>query len=428
LVLHCLAQNQSTASLESVKMRVLHVLYQSLPDKTGSSIRSHDLLKAQSQLGIDVYVVTGPFQRGKSNDPMDIIDGICYRRTGHPRSHALGISEQGAGALGRMRKIFAIFSFQRAIVRLAKDLDVDIIHAHGTFFCGLASYFAAKKRRVKFCYEVRSLWEERILFSKQIARVYKARLVKSIETWVAKKADALFVICDGLRNEFLSRGLRRDRVYIVPNGMHSKGVLVRRNAFNGITSPLRVGYVGSLSPIEGLPILINASAAILNAGRKVEVHIWGKGSDEDAIKHLVEEKGWDEIVFHGGFEPEQREQVYGSLDVVVNPRLESRLTRLVTPLKPLEAMLYGRLFIGSDIPGIREVTGDGRHGILVAPDDEKALKMVLENILNDIEAGVLNRYIALIDDASLYVKDSRSWLSIGKTYVDVYGALVFNKE
>jgi glycosyltransferase involved in cell wall biosynthesis len=381
------------------------------------------LLRAQSQLGIDVHVVTGPFQRGKSDDSKDVIDGIYYRRTGDQHSHALGISEQGAGALGRMRKIFAIFSFKRAVVILARDLGVDIIHAHGTFFCGLASYFAAKKLRVKFCYEVRSLWEERILFSKQVARAYKARLVKSIETWVANKADALFVICDGLRNEFLSRGLRRDRIYVVPNGMHSKDILVRRNAFDGVTSPLRIGYVGSLSPIEGLPILINVSAEILNTGRRIEVHIWGKGSDEDEIKRLVEEKGRDEIVFHGGFEPEQREQVYNSLDVVVNPRLESRLTRLVTPLKPLEAMLYGRLFIGSDIPGIREVTGDGRHGILMPPDDEKALQMVLEDILNDVEAGALNRYIALIDDASLYVTDSRSWLNIGKTYVEVYRTL-----
>ncbi|MDF0678140.1 MAG: glycosyltransferase [Nitrosomonas sp.] len=55
---------------------------------------------------------------------------------------------------------------------------------------------------------------------------------------------------------------------------------------------------------------------------------------------------------------------YDLIDVLVYPRLSMRLTDLVTPLKPLEAMAQGRVLAASDVGGHQELIRDNHNGIL----------------------------------------------------------------
>ena len=65
------------------------------------------------------------------------------------------------------------------------------------------------------------------------------------------------------------------------------------------------------------------------------------------------------------------------------PRKASRLTELVTPLKPLEAMAQGRIVAASDVGGHRELIADGVTGTLFAPDDPLACAEALADLLDD---------------------------------------------
>ena len=63
-------------------MKVLHILYQSLPNISGSSIRSRDILKNQLKIGVKPIVITSPFQNPKTNGKsFEEIEGIKYYRT-----------------------------------------------------------------------------------------------------------------------------------------------------------------------------------------------------------------------------------------------------------------------------------------------------------------------------------------------------------
>ncbi len=64
---------------------------------------------------------------------------------------------------------------------------------------------------------------------------------------------------------------------------------------------------------------------------------------------------------------------YDLIDVLVYPRLSMRLTELVTPLKPLEAMAQGRLLVASDVGGHRELIRPGETGELFKAGDPDAL-------------------------------------------------------
>ena len=61
-------------------------------------------------------------------------------------------------------------------------------------------------------------------------------------------------------------------------------------------------------------------------------------------------------------------------DVLAYPRLPNRLTELVTPLKPLEAMAQGRMFVASDVGGHRELVRDGETGFLFRAGDEELVE------------------------------------------------------
>ena len=63
-------------------MKVLHILYQSLPNISGSSIRSRDVLNNQIKIGLEPIVITSPFQNSKRDgDSVEKIDGVKYYRT-----------------------------------------------------------------------------------------------------------------------------------------------------------------------------------------------------------------------------------------------------------------------------------------------------------------------------------------------------------
>ena len=62
-------------------MKTLHLLYTSLPEKSGSSIRSHTLVKTQQEHKIDPYVLVAPFIEGVAKDSTVKTEGVTYHLT-----------------------------------------------------------------------------------------------------------------------------------------------------------------------------------------------------------------------------------------------------------------------------------------------------------------------------------------------------------
>ncbi len=89
----------------------------------------------------------------------------------------------------------------------------------------------------------------------------------------------------------------------------------------------------------------------------------------------------DKVIFVGRVPHDQVQRYYDLIDVLVYPRLRMRLTDLVTPLKPLEAMAQGRLVVASDVGGHQELIQDNKTGILFKADDADALSSKVLELL-----------------------------------------------
>ena len=387
-------------------MKVLHILYQSLPNISGSSIRSRDILNNQLKIGIEPIVITSPFQNPKRNGSVEEIDGIKYYRTFSNNNEL--VNENTSSIFLQIKKFFRIISFTLKVYEVAKKEQVDIIHAHAMFFCAIAGKITSISLNKPLIYEVRSLWEER--FKKNNLFNYLiCSFITFLETFCMFLADHILAINQNLKIELQNRLiLKKRKITVVENAVDLDQVIDSK--FN--RSELVFGYIGNLSPIEGLDLLIKA---FNNLDLSNKLLIFGNGIEFENLKRLS--AGNKNIIFKGKVSNSEIFKAYDQIDIIVNPRKSSYLTNSVTPLKTLEAMAYKKLVLASDVGGMKELIKDGKTGILFKSESPTRLEKALKEIL------VRNDLNEIIDNSYEYIHKQRNWYHNAKLYKKLYSNL-----
>ena len=393
-------------------MKILHILYQSIPNSSGSSIRSRDLINSQIKLGLTPIIITSPFQPPiNANSKIEEIDGVMYYRT-YGNSKDLNISEKQSSFLIQLKKMLLLFQFIINVYRIAKIEKVDVIHAHAMFFCAFVAKFTSLKLNIPFVYEVRSLWEERYKNSLFFNKIIFS-LVTFLETISMRFSDSLVVINDNLRNTLSERFLlQKKKMFVVKNAVNIsrvKQIKIDRNS-------LVFGYVGTISPIEGLDLLINAFNNLYSKSFSNKLIIYGDGIAYSNLKNLS--KNNPLIQFKGKFNQSQIAEVYSTIDVVINPRINNYLTNSVTPLKPLEAMAYKKLVLASDVGGMKELIKHNKTGYIFKSDSIKSIEKIVCDVVN------ANNHNHIIEAAYEDIIENRNWDKNATIYLDIYNQVI----
>ncbi|MFA7585173.1 MAG: TIGR04063 family PEP-CTERM/XrtA system glycosyltransferase [Novosphingobium sp.] len=358
--------------------RVLHVLDHSLPLHSGYTFRTRAILKAQQAHGLTVAGITG-LRHHHAGPDVEEIDGIRFHRTRG--------SAEGAPGLREWREIDRLAD---AIVELARTWRPDVLHAHSPALCGAAAVRAGRRLGLPVVYEIRAFWEDAAVGNGTGREgSIKYRLTRALENRVVARADAIVTICDGLRNDLVARGCDGARITVMPNGVDFAlfGEPVPRDAALaealGLGEGPVIGFIGSFYPYEGIDGLIAAMPALVARHPDARLLLVGGGPCEGELRTLAEASPASAAIRFAGRVPHAEvERYYALMDIMAYPRRKSRLTDLVTPLKPLEAMAQGKLVAASDVGGHRELIEDGRTGILFAPDSPAACAEALARLLD----------------------------------------------
>ena len=396
-------------------MRILHILDHSLPLHSGYTFRTRAILKAQQALGLEVACVTGArhaLEDAVVEGAWDTHDGLRFHRGG-------GVTA-GLPVLSEIREVRA---FTRAILRAAENFRPDILHAHSPVLNALAARSAAKRLGLPLVYEIRAFWEDAAVGNGTGREgSAKYRVTKAIETWAVNRADAVAVICEGLRGDLIARGVPAGKIMVSPNGV-DLGLFgdppppdAALRAKLGLDGAEVIGFIGSLYDYEGIDDLIAAMPALVAQRPDAHLLLVGGGPRADALKAQAESSpAASRIHFVGRVPHSEVERYYSLIDVLCYPRKKMRLTDLVTPLKPLEAMAQRRLVAASDIGGHRELIRDGETGTLFAPDDPAAIAASLAGLLADRA-----RWESRREAGRRFVEQERDWASNAKRYLPVY--------
>ncbi len=400
--------------------KVLHLLYTSLPEKSGSSIRSHALIKAQQENKIDPHVLVAPFIEGVSKDSEVITEGVTYNLTKSSKFHK---SENISSLKELILKGASLYRFLSKAFSTIKKNKIEAIHSHSMFYCAITGAICSLIFRIPHVYEVRSFWELR---SKTKAPL-RYRLYRFLENISILLADEIVVISNSMKQDIQSRGrrFRNKPVTIVYNGLDEKEI--RKNQEQSEVkkinknAPIVLGYVGNISSIEGLAELIHYINK--QSQHKLELHLYGLGNDEDRLNQIVQKHNYSNIVFHGKFEKNQLLEIYSNIDVVVIPRKPVEICEKVTPLKPLEAISFSKPVICSDVGGLLELFDYDKSLLyFYNKNDISSISRIFDELLNKSQDDLEKNIAKSIE----FIINKRSWQKNTKQYDNLYKKLIKN--
>ena len=395
-------------------MRILHVLDHSLPLHSGYAFRTRAIVKAQLAMGWEVACLTGPRQGREGPDP-EVIDGITFYRT--------PAVEPAPAPLGEWREIRALSD---RLDKLIEEWRPDQLHAHSPVLTALGALPVAKRRGLPLVYEIRAFWEDASV-GNGTGREGSARyrLTRLIETYAARRADAVAVICEGLKQDLIRRGIDAEKIIVSPNGVDME-LFGRPPAADagfakslGLEDADTVGFIGSFYDYEGLDDLIAAMPLLLARRPKAQLLLVGGGPREEALKaQAAASPAGERIRFVGRVPHEEVERYYALIDILAYPRKAMRLTELVTPLKPLEAMAQRKLVVASNVGGHRELIEDGVTGTLFPAGDPQAIADARDTLFANRPLWEQRR-----DTARAFVERDRNWSSNISRYIPAYQKL-----
>ncbi|TDY35694.1 TIGR04063 family PEP-CTERM/XrtA system glycosyltransferase [Janthinobacterium sp. 75] len=393
-------------------MRILHILDHSLPLHSGYTFRTLAILRQQRALGWHTTHLTSAKQ-GPSDSAQQLVDGWHFYRTAP--------NARWWARLPVLHQVAVIIGLAVRLRQLARQARPDILHAHSPALNAIAALNAGRALGIPVVYEVRAFWEDAAAdHGSSRPGGLRYRLTRALESYALRRADAVTTICDGLRRELCARGVPAHKITVIPNAVDAVAfdavadpALVRSLGLDGC--PV-IGFIGSFYAYEGLALLLRAMPRLLTAQPALRLLLAGGGPQETALRALAAQLGIDHaVVFAGRVPHAQVASYYQLVDICVYPRLPMRLTELVTPLKPLEAMALGRLVVASDVGGHRELVEHGKTGMLFRAGDAEALAQAILNLLLAPAS-----WPALRRQARTFVETERSWdASVGR-YAPVY--------
>ncbi len=401
-------------------MKILHILDHSLPLHSGYTFRSQSLFRAQRAMGYEPVVVTSPKHEESWQGEWaakEEINGFSYYRSGGVKSLAIPFGTE-------TRLMRALY---KRILQVAKIEKPDVLHAHSPILNAIPALWAGKKLGLPVVYEIRAFWEDAAVDHGTYAEgSWKYRLTQWLETQVCKRADHVGILCHGLKNDLIQRGIPAKKITPVFNGVNPDDFqpcppdaeYLRQW---GLAGKKIIGFIGSFYRYEGLDLLIKAFARIADEQADAVLLLVGGGEMKEELEQLVQRLGLGERVVMPGRIPHDRVPgAYAMIDVLAYPRYSMRLTELVTPLKPLEAMAMGKALIASDVGGHQELIIHDKTGVLFKAGDEAVLAAELADLLSN-----QGRIKALERQGRDWVLEHHRWEQTTTVYRDVYAQFGF---
>ncbi|MBF0212903.1 MAG: glycosyltransferase, exosortase A system-associated [Magnetococcales bacterium] len=398
-------------------MRILHLLDHSAPLQSGYVSRTLAILRQQRAMGWETAHVTGP-KHPDSGERTQMAEGLLFHRTPTPDS-----------LLNRwppLDQLAVVTALAKRSLEVARDWQPDLLHAHSPVLNGLAALRVSHLLGIPLVYEIRAFWEDAAA-SHGTARLQgpRYRLTRGLETLVMRRADAVTVICEGLRRDIVARGIPNAKITTIPNAVEVERFTPTRPApplrLPGLDTAGRevLGYIGSFYAYEGLSLLLDALPAIRARRPDILLLLVGGGPEEERLRQQTTRLGLEgQVHFAGRLPPERMPDCHALVELLLFPRLPMRLTHLVTPLKPLEAMAAHRLVLASDVEGHKELIRHGQTGFLFPAGDARALA---ETVISLLERR--DDWPTVIAQAARFVREERNWSNSVARYAPVYDAL-----
>ena len=402
--------------------RVLHLLSISLPHvQIGYTLRTQNVARCQQAAGLDPRMVTRagfPGNRGVRNGARsDEVEGVEYRRVRPVLDRGLPIDRVADETA-------------RGLADIISDLRPAALQPATDYFQGQVALALGECLDLPVVYEVRGFLEEswRSRHGAGAEASDRYRLAHAAETSCMRRASAIVTLSSTMRSEILARGgIDPDRVVVIPNAVDVEW-FVPGPRDDALASTLGieqgdtvVGYVSTFNPYEGIHHLLEAVARLHRGRRPVRLLLVGDGDERARLEAEAARLGLlanGVAIFTGRVPYAEIKRYYRTIDIFVVPRTNDRVSQLVTPLKPYEAMAMEKAVVVSDVDALLEIVHDGETGRTFRAEDPAALTDVIAALMDD--PGQRRRLGIAAREG---VAANRSWAQNGRRYRELFERL-----
>lgn len=258
-----------------------------------------------------------------------------------------------------------------------------------------------------FIYEVRGFWElSRATKDPKWAGTDDFNTAKACEAEVANAAQRVFTLNNLMKQALIERGVNAERIELLPNSLSSLPDIPESDESRqqqasltkeryGIKQQQLVAYIGTFNHYEGLPLILRALTelpdhvgALFIGGSMARGHD-EKGADDPIRDELIAEAEAlgikNRVYFTGRIPPDEVSELYSAIDVVVNARLSTPVTDIVSALKPVETAAHAVPMILSDIGANKDVNDEFTYpSLLFKQGDVSDLANKLRDVLNNL--------------------------------------------
>ncbi len=215
-----------------------------------------------------------------------------------------------------------------------------------------------------------------------IAEIHDFKLFTGFRKTLIGMTDLMLSHSDAVQDYIVSQGFYREKVMRLYCGIEDSFFQpIEAGRLKGEGNP-RIGFVGQIAEIKGIPTLLKALAEVACAGTPFQAFLLGQDFEHEGrylqeMKTLTGELGLKDRVEFTGFVDNPQEW-FASFDIIAMPSM-------IEPfgLVAVEALAQKKPLIVGRTGGLQEIVQEGVTGICVEPGsvDEltQALLKMLEN-------------------------------------------------
>ncbi len=333
----------------------------------GVAIHVFNLAQELIKLGCEVHVFTSDNKKSRINS---------FAGGGKLVVHRVNVKLEISTDDHIIKKNLSRMTFEtkavNAIIREHNKSPFDLIHSHITYNGAL---MAKQLLNVRWVHTIHSIEKVRMKFmSKEERKFTKA---SKWQESVLSCTDGVITVSETLKGLIIENyGLDESKVFVVPNGV-DKNIYIKGD----IKKANKILYIGRFSMEKGIGLLPDIIEGVLSQDEEmifeIVASLEGNKLSEDFViiqKELenLEEKYPDRLIWHkSDLSREKIAKLYSEALIFIQPSLYDSF-----PTTMMEAMLFGKLIIGSDVGGIPELLGDA--GIIVSPKPLNFIDSILK--------------------------------------------------
>ncbi len=221
---------------------------------------------------------------------------------------------------------------------------------------------------------------------------------------LADDCDQLVVLTNWYRTILENNGIAKSKITHIAQGLPgNEEKKVEKQEFTGV---LRLVYVGRISPVKGIHLLLEAMKQI--PGDKISLDIYGEINQDDyAQKCIKDSELLPNVKWKGVVSQYKVVQTIAMYDILCLPSAFSEMS----PIVIREAFAAGVPVLASDVYGNAEQVNDNGNGWLFKFMDSRDLFLKLTDIIDHPEK---------ISDAKKNIPETRGFQEVATEYINLY--------